>query len=139
MRRFLVLFVLALAFANRAAAAEYAVRGMVVSVNRPAKAFTASIDEIKGYMRAMTMPFDVRQAAELDGMTPGAIVEFTLVVERQTSFARQIRVVKYQNLEQDPFTASRLKLLNDVIAGNAATKALAVGEVVPDFSLTDQR
>ena len=59
---------------------RYAVRGMVVRVNQSARTFTASIDAIPNYMRAMTMPFEVRAAADLDRLAPGAIVEFTLVV-----------------------------------------------------------
>ena len=120
------------------AAQQYAVRGMVVSVNRSARTFTASIDAIPSYMGAMTMPFDVRVAASLEGLAPGTIVEFTLVVERRSSYAENIRIVRYQSVEQDPFTASRLSLLNDIVRGSAI-KQVAVGEEVPDFTLRDQR
>jgi protein SCO1/2 len=120
------------------AAPQYAVRGMVVSVNRSARTFTASIDAIPSYMRAMTMPFDVRVPANLEGLTPGTIVEFTLVVEERSSYAENIRIVRYQSVEQDPFTASRLTLLNDIVRGSAV-KPVSVGEEVPDFTLRDQR
>jgi protein SCO1/2 len=120
------------------AARQYAVRGMVVSVNRSAHTFTASIDAIPGYMSAMTMPFDVRVAAILEGLAPGTIVEFTLVVEERSSYAENIRIVRYQSVEQDPFTASRLTLLNDIVRGSAV-KPVSVGEEVPDFTLRDQR
>jgi len=121
-----------------AAAQQYAVKGMVVSVNRATATFTASIEEIPGFMRAMTMPFEVRQTKDLDGLAPGAMVEFTLVVDAKTSYAERIEIVRFQNVEQDPFAASRLALLNDIVSGNAV-KPLAIGEAVPDFSLTDQR
>jgi protein SCO1/2 len=111
---------------------------MVVSVNRPAGTFTASIDEIPGFMRAMTMPFEVRQAKDLDGLAPGAMVEFTLVVDAKTSYAERIKIVRFQNVEQDPFAASRLSLLKDMASGTLA-KPLAIGDAVPNFSLTDQR
>jgi protein SCO1/2 len=42
-------------------------------------------------------------------------------------------------VEQDPFTASRLTLLNEIVSGAAAVKSLALGETVPDFRLTDQK
>ena len=64
-------------------------------------------------MRAMTMPFEVRQAKDLDGLAPGAMVEFTLVVDAKTSYAERITVVRFQNVEQDPFAASRLSLLDE--------------------------
>jgi protein SCO1 len=121
-----------------AAAQQYAVKGMVVSVNRSAASFTASIEEIPGFMRAMTMPFEVRQVRELDGLAPGAMVEFTLVVDARTSYAERIRIVKFQNVEQDPFAASRLALLNEIVSGTAV-KPVAVGDTVPNFSLIDQR
>jgi protein SCO1 len=129
---------LCLAASTAAAAQQYVVKGMVVSVNRAGNTFTASIEEIRGFMRAMTMPFEVRQARELDGLAPGAIVEFTLVVDDKTSHAERIRIVKFQNVEQDPFAASRLKLLNEIVSGTAV-KSLEPGESVPNFTLTDQR
>lgn len=121
-----------------AAAKQYAVHGMIVSVDPRARTFTASIEAIPNYMRAMTMPFEVRAEADLEGLTPGTIVTFTLVVDTQSSYATDVHVVLFQNIEQDPFTASRLSLLND-IAGGAATKQVAVGQTVPDFVLTDQK
>ena len=119
-------------------AQQYPVRGMVVGVNQSAKTFTASIDAIPDYMQAMTMPFDVRAVADLAGLTPGDIVTFTLVVDQRSSYATDIRVVRYQNVEQDPFTANRLSMLNEIVRGTAA-KPLTAGETVPDFALTDQK
>jgi protein SCO1/2 len=117
---------------------RYAVRGMVVRVNQSARTFTASIDAIPNYMRAMTMPFEVRAAAGLDRLAPGAIVEFTLVVGEGSSYAENIHIVRYESVEQDPFTASRLTLLNEIVRGSTE-KQVAVGEGVPDFRLTDQK
>jgi protein SCO1/2 len=42
-------------------------------------------------------------------------------------------------VEQDPLTANRLKLLNQIAGGAPPHKALVVGETVPDFRLTDQK
>jgi Cu/Ag efflux protein CusF len=58
---------------------EYAVKGMVVSVNAPAKSFVVSHEKIAGLMDAMTMPFEVRLPGDLQNVVPGAVVEFTLV------------------------------------------------------------
>src|SRR5262249_39383615 len=44
----------------------------------------------------------------------------------------------YQSVEQDPLAASRLTLLRQ-IAGAAPRNALAIGDAVPDFRLTDQK
>lgn len=134
----MVLTIVVLLITSIAGAQQYPVKGMVVSVNRAASTFTASIEDIPGFMRAMTMPFDVRQRKELDGLAPGAMVEFTLVVDAKTSYAQGVKIVRFQNVEQDPFAASRLSILKDMVSGNP-TKMLAIGDAVPNFSLTDQR
>jgi protein SCO1/2 len=90
-------------------------------------------------MDAMTMPFEVRSGKELDGVGPGTMVEFTLVVERETSYAENIKVRRYEGVEQDPLTARRLKLLNQLSDPKSfAVKPLAVGQAIPHFTLTDQ-
>ena len=116
---------------------EYSVTGMVLKVDRARLTFTASIQEIPGFMAAMAMPFEVRQRKDLDGLVPGASVAFTLVVNGNSSYAERIRIVRYQSTEQDPLAASRLKLLTQV-AGGSPRQVLAVGETVPDFKLIDQ-
>jgi protein SCO1/2 len=118
--------------------AQYPVSGMVLKVDRSRNTFTASIQTITGFMPAMTMPFEVGQSKDLDGLVPGAAVEFTLVVEPKASRAERIRIVGYQSVEQDPLAANRLKLLTE-IAGAPRGKPLAIGESVPDFRLTDQK
>ena len=119
---------------------QYFVTGMVLKVDRPHKTFVVSCESIPGYMAAMTMPFDVREPKDLEGIVPGMTVEFTLVVGQKTSYAERIRIRRYQSVEQDPLTARRLKLLNG-IAGSASLseKAVAIGQTVPDFTLTDQK
>ena len=129
---------LLLAVQSSVAAQEYPVTGMVLRVDRSRNTFTASIQAIPGFMPAMAMPFEVRQRKDLDGLVPGATVEFVLVVSEKTSHAERIRIVQYQSVEQDPLAANRLKLLTQ-IAGATPQKALAIGETVPDFRLTNQK
>ncbi len=117
---------------------EYAVKGMVVSVDVPAKLFVVSHEKIAGLMDAMTMPFELRQASELRDVVPGAVVEFTLVVGDTTSYATRVTVRRYQTVEQDPATARRLSVMKRM-AGLTTTSPVAIGNAVPDFSLIDQR
>jgi protein SCO1/2 len=121
-----------------AAEKEYRVTGMVVSVNAPAKSFVVSHEKIAGLMDAMTMPFEVRQAADLREIVPGTVVEFTLVVGDSTSYATRITVMRYQTVEQDPSTARRLSVMKRM-AGLTTTPPVAIGAAVPDFVLTDQQ
>jgi protein SCO1 len=97
-----------------------------------------SCDSIPNYMGAMTMPFAVRDSKEMTGLIAGMKVEFVLVVERKSYYAEHIRIRDYESVEQDPFTARRLKLQNRLSKPASPVKALAVGEIVPNFTLTDQ-
>jgi protein SCO1/2 len=133
----LVIALLLLAVQSPVGAQEYSVTGMVLGVDRSRNAFTASIQAVPGFMPAMTMPFEVRQRRDLEGVVPGALVEFVLVVKGSSSHVERMRIVRYQSTEQDPLAASRLKLLTRV-AGAPPRQVLGIGDVVPDFRLTDQ-
>jgi protein SCO1/2 len=139
MRRLLLAAAIPVMFAigSSQAGQEYPVTGMVLNVDRAHLTFTASIQEIPGFMAAMAMPFEARRRKDLDGLVPGASVAFVLVVDGKSSYAERIRVVRYESIEQDPLAVSRLRLLTEVVGGGAR-KALSVGETVPDFTLIDQ-
>lgn len=115
---------------------EYQVRGMVLKVEPSTRSFVVSHETIAGLMDAMTMTFEVREGKELEGLAPGAVVEFTLLVKAEAAYASAIRVRRYESVEQDPLTARRLALIKR-IAG-VDVKPLDVGDRVPDFTLTDQ-
>jgi protein SCO1/2 len=118
-----------------AADKEYAVRGLVVSVNPAARSMTVSHERIPGFMEAMTMPFDVRTPADLRGVVPGAVIEFTLVVGERNAFATRVSVRRYETVERDPRTARRLSVMKR-LAG-VSTPPVAIGARVPDFTLLD--
>lgn len=59
---------------------KYAVKGMVIRVDAAHKTLDVSCQAIPGYMEAMLMPFTVRDAKELEGLVPGAMIQFTVVV-----------------------------------------------------------
>jgi protein SCO1/2 len=132
--------------ANTANSAEHAqneqkfsIHGMVMKVAPSRKSFVVSHDSIPGVMEAMTMSFEVREPGELDGVVPGMTVEFTLVVGPESGHAEHVQIRRYETAEQDPLTAKRLKLLKEMTtAPDAAVKPLAIGQAVPDFTLTDQ-
>jgi protein SCO1 len=118
---------------------QYSVTGMVVKVDKVHRSFIVSCKSIPGYMDAMVMPFQVREAKDLDGLAQGLTVDFTLVAERETNYAEHIQVRRYESVEQDPMTARQLKLLDQLSnPAFASGKALNIGQAVPDFALTDQ-
>jgi len=121
------------------AAEQHSATGMVLKVDPARNSFTASCQEIPGYMAAMTMPFEVRQRKELDGLVPGAIVEFVLVVDGRTSYAEHVKIRPYISAEQDPRAARQLKLLASLSKiGKAPHQPVATGSAVPNFTLIDQ-
>jgi protein SCO1/2 len=130
--------VLWLGLASLASAEQrYPVKGLILQLDPAHNSMIVSSDAIPGFMEAMTMPYSVRDAKELDGLKPGTLIDFTLVVEKETSYAQGIHVHSYQGLEPDPLTARRLKLLNQAV-NPSTVKPLAIGDAVPNFILTDQ-
>ena len=116
--------------------ARYVVRGMVLKVDVGNRVFYVSHDRVEGLMDAMTMPFEVRDAADLGALVPGALVEFALVVSPTAGYATDIRVRRYESAEQDPLTARRLAILKR--AAGRVPPPVAIGQRVPDFELIDQ-
>jgi protein SCO1/2 len=97
------------------------------------------MQEIPGYMDAMVMPLAVHRTQDLDKLRPGTMVNFNLVVSDKLAYAEDIRVRSFINYENDPQEAARLATLQEVLGSNSASPPpLAVGQHVPDFTLTDQ-
>jgi protein SCO1 len=118
---------------------QYPVTGIVLKVDASRKTFVVSCQSIPGYMDAMVMPFEVREARELQGLTPGTTVEFILAVAKDSNYAEHVQVRHYESVEQDPLTARRLKLLNQLShPASDSGRALTIGQRVPNFALTDQ-
>lgn len=110
----------------------YPATGLVLAIDGAHESITISHGAIAGFMDAMAMPFHVRSAKVLDGIHTGDSVAFTLVVDRDSSWVEEIRVVRFTSAERDPALAERLRLMG------TQSLVLAIGEKVPDFSLTDQ-
>ena len=118
---------------------KYQVTGLVLAADFPKRTITVSCKDIPGYMDAMVMSFPVRDRKLPDGLQLGSTIEFTLVVETDSSFAEGLRVVPFESLELDPTQARRLKLLeNATSAKPPSADVLPIGAPVPDFRLIDQ-
>src|SRR5207249_5002522 len=114
---------------------RHTMRGVVLKVDAASKTMIVSTEKVPGFMDAMAMPFTVRTAAALNGIKPGATIEFVYIVDGPTSFADNIRIKAYENLDQEPLELRRLKLLTG-LADPSAPKALKPNDAVPDFTLT---
>jgi protein SCO1/2 len=83
----------------------------------------------------MAMPFSVRGAKDLETLQPGAYVEFTLVVEKDSSWVEGIKPHSFVSMEREPLLARRLQLLEPK---GESGKEPQIGQPAPDFTLTDQ-
>src|SRR2546426_7217618 len=98
----LLIVLVALSSVPARADERHPMRGVVLKIDPVSRTMFVSIEKVPGYMDAMMMPFSVRRAAALDGLKPGATIEFVFVIEGNASFADDIRVRAYENLEQEP-------------------------------------
>jgi len=104
-------------------ARHFHAQGIVLAVDAPNRTLTISHRAIPGYMEAMAMPFHVDAATNLAPLQPGSRIDFELKVTRSAAEVRHI------HLQQTG--------LADVPMPKAEGK-IAVGERMPDFTLTDQ-
>ena len=126
------------ACAGLGAVQHYAASGVILKIDRPHRSFVASCKAIPDYMEAMTMPIPVRDQKLLDGLQPGMMVDFTLVVTGDDAYAENVKEHHFESTEQDPFQARGLQLLENFGRKNPAMRELKAGDPVPDFTLTDQ-
>ena len=134
MRARLVLCV-CLAFAapacSRSDERTFTLQGQVLSLEPARKQLTVKHEEIKGFMPAMTMPYEVRDAKLLDGLAPGDLINATLVVVSNGAYLSAIRKVGQAPLEKPPAEAPNPP-------ASAGFELLKPGEAVPDSAFVDQ-
>jgi protein SCO1/2 len=132
MFRFLCFLILAL-FAFTASAQTnqeiHAAKGVVLEVTPAEKKVTIKHEAIRGYMQAMTMPFDVKDTNELTGLTPGDVVTFRVVVQGDDGWIDQIQKTGVKS--NTPPTTGPFRAIRDV-------EPLNEGDRLPEYHLTNQ-
>lgn len=140
-RSLTIFFLAAACFAapQKSASQKHHVAGLLLSADSSRRIITVSCREIPGYMEAMVMSFPVKGSPLPDSLQPGAMVDFTLIVDHDTSFAEGVKVRPFESLELDPTEARRLKLVENASSPHPpSADVLHTGDSVPDFRLTDQ-
>jgi len=127
---------MALFFAPALAGQRYPATGLVLNTDEAKKIMVVSCNEIPGFMDAMVMPLKVADTKSLAQLRRGASIEFTLVVNKDSSHAENIRVRQYASADREPSEAGRLQVLDKALRGQVGP--LKVGDSVPDFALIDQ-
>lgn len=117
---------------------RYSAFGLVLEVSGPHK-FVVSCKEIPGFMDGMVMSLAVPEAAALQTIRPGTLVDFTLVVEADSTYAEEIKVHQFQSSDQRALDVEMLKTVESAFeAKPAAGEMLVVDQSVPEFTLVDQ-
>ncbi len=120
------------------AAEKHIAQGILLQLDREKGSITVSCDAIPGYMEAMVMSFAVREPAALKTLAPGTTVRFEMVDREHEDYAEHLQAIKVENYEAEPTEAGRLTLMHRKLDPAATAKIVPVGQLVPDFTLTDQ-
>src|SRR5438105_10555628 len=65
---------------------RYPIKGKIVAVDKTDRTATIEHEDIVGYMPAMTMPFKIKNDADLEMMKPGDQVTGNLVIDDPSSW-----------------------------------------------------
>ena len=112
-----------------AVAQRYEVKGQIKEIDLGRRALRILHEEIPGYMKRMTMEFEVRDESDLGGLMLGDGVEFSLWVTADDAWIGKLRRVA-SALPSEPAPAPAL----EVVGG----PSLRVGDLLPDTQLTNQ-
>lgn len=111
----------------------FEVRGQVRSVDAAGKIIRIKHEEIPDYMPAMTMPFTVKDAVLLNGLSVGDSVQFQLAVTDDDSW-----IARIEKIESDSPAPSAAADPSSASLQDREAERVQIGEVVPDFKLVDQ-
>jgi protein SCO1/2 len=120
-RAFPLLLLLASACADRHEAS-----GLVLKIDPAAATVTISHDPIPNFMDAMVMPFTVEQPAELKDVRPGDRIAFRINVRDDRTEIDRVRILSAAPTD------------SGAILSPARPTLVAIGEPLPDFTLTNQ-
>jgi protein SCO1/2 len=111
---------------------HFQVRGIVREIEADDDSLRIEHEDIPGYMPSMTMPFNVRDASEIDGLKPGDAISFKFVVTGDRSWIEDVHPVDRASVrlpeKSTPVPVSRNR-----------PPHVEEGDALPGFKLTDQQ
>src|SRR6266540_4687837 len=110
---------------------RFTLQGQIQSIDAARKTVIVKHEEIKGFMPAMTMPYEVQEAKALDGLAPGDLVNAKLVVISNGAYLTEIKKVGTAPLEKPPAEAANPP-------ASSGFELLKPGDAVPDTAFLDQ-
>jgi protein SCO1/2 len=110
---------------------EYPLKGQVLTVADNRQQATISHEEIKGFMPGMTMPYNVRDVKQLEGIGPGDLVNATLIVTTNDAYLTGVKKVGEAPLPTAPAETA-------APAASSGFELMKPGQVVPQTTFLDQ-
>ena len=108
----------------------FQVKGVVIELKPEEKTAKIKHEEIPGYMAAMTMPFEVKDTNELNGLEAGDSVFFQMVVTDTDGWIEQLKKQGAPQKANLP-TTGPFRLVREV-------EPLNVGDLLPEYRFTNQ-
>jgi len=110
---------------------EYKLQGQVLAVAENHQQATINHEEIKGFMAGMTMPYNVHDPKQLEGIAPGDLINAKLIVLTNDAYLSDVKKVGQAPLRKAPA---------EVAAPSASSgfELLKPGDLVPDTAFVDQ-
>lgn len=108
----------------------FEVRGVVQRFEEDGRVAVIEHEEIPDYMRAMTMPFNVKDPGEVDGIEVNDQIRFRFVVMEDESWIEKLELIRKgpRNLTEP---RREFRLVRDV-------EPIEVGDRIPDYTFTNQ-
>ena len=106
---------------------SFEVKGVLLRIESEGRTLVIDHEEITGYMGAMTMPFRVKDVSESEKAQPGDEISFTYKVAEYESWVEGI----------EP-TGKTRELKSPTAPPDPTNKLLKVGDLFPDFRLSDE-
>ena len=73
---------------------RYNLTGRVVSIDKPTHSINVDGDDIPGFMAAMTMPYQVKDAGVLDKVAPGDRIKAEIVMASDGAYLENVVLVQ---------------------------------------------
>jgi protein SCO1/2 len=110
----------------------FTLQGQIQSLDTAHKLVTVKHEEIKGFMPAMTMPYEVVEASAMNGLAAGDLIDAKLVVFSNGAHLTDIKKVGTAPLEKPPADVPNPP------TASSGFELLKPGEAVPDGKFLDQ-
>jgi len=105
---------------------EFPLTGEVLAIKPDKSEVQVKHDEVRGFMEAMTMWFNIKDPRLLDGIAPGDLVSATLVITSEDSYLTGVR----KTGSRPPGQATP--------PPSVPAALLQIGDAVPDIAFTDE-